>query len=137
MYHRRRQWKNHSEIPKIVSGYRIPVAASRPSEGTSDVMHPKGNNRTPDGLAGINAFVFRYIAPIEMTGVLMRIFSFSLVSWLGPQSPFMFVWIVNTADAVLLSWCAILKKDNAYTILNVFWVLVGVVGILRAGGLLH
>jgi hypothetical protein len=40
--------------------------------------------------------------------------SFSLVSWLGPQSPFVFVWIFNTADAVLLSWCAILKKDTAY-----------------------
>jgi len=100
-------------------------------------MHPKGDHTSPDGLAAINQFVFRYLAAIEMTGVLMRIFSFSLVSWLGPQSPFMFVWIFNTADAVLLSWCAILKKDNAYTILNVFWVLVGIVGILRAGGLLH
>jgi hypothetical protein len=98
-------------------------------------MHQKGYNTSPDGLAAINRFVFRYIAAIEMTGVLMRIFSFSLVSWLGPQSPFMFVWIFNTADALLLSWCAILKKDTAYTTLNVFWVLVGVVGILRAGGL--
>ena len=67
-----------------------------------------------------------------MTGVLMRIFSFSLVSWHGPQSPFLFVWIFNTTDAVVLSWCAILKKDSAYTMLNVFWIMVGVVGILRA-----
>ena len=100
-------------------------------------MYQRGYKRLPDGVAAINQFVFRYIAAIEMTGVLMRIFSFSLVSWLGPQSPFMFVWIFNTADAVLLSWCAILKKDTAYTTLNVFWVLVGVVGILRAGGLLR
>jgi hypothetical protein len=98
-------------------------------------MCQRGYKRLPDGVAAINHFVFRYISTIEMTGVLMRIFSFSLVSWLGPQSPFMFVWIFNTADAVLLSWCAILKKDTAYTTLNVFWVLVGVVGILRAGGL--
>jgi hypothetical protein len=34
-----------------------------------------------------------------MIGVLMRIFSFSLVSWLGPESPFLFVWAFNTADA--------------------------------------
>jgi hypothetical protein len=81
----------------------------------------------------INAFILRNIRGFEMTGVLMRIFSFSLVSWLGPSSPFMFVWIFNTADAILLSWCAILKKDQAYSLLNVFWILVGLVGILRVG----
>ncbi|MDD1625347.1 MAG: hypothetical protein LUO94_11370 [Methylococcaceae bacterium] len=80
----------------------------------------------------INSFVYTYIRFIEMVGVLMRIFSFSLVSWLGPESPFMFVWAFNTTDAVILSWCSILKKDNAYTLLNVFWVMVGIVGMLRA-----
>ncbi|OIP49836.1 MAG: hypothetical protein COZ12_00610 [Deltaproteobacteria bacterium CG_4_10_14_3_um_filter_60_8] len=67
----------------------------------------------------------------------MRIFSFSLVSWLGPASPFLFVWILNTIDAIILSWCAILKKDRAYTFLNVFWIMVGVIGILRAGNIIH
>lgn len=85
----------------------------------------------------INSFVRRYMSTIEMVGVLMRIFSFSLVSWLGPDSPFMFVWMFNTADAIMLSWCSILKKDKAYTMLNVFWIMVGVIGILRAGGFLH
>ncbi|MFZ3018365.1 MAG: hypothetical protein WA056_07915 [Gallionella sp.] len=85
----------------------------------------------------INSFVRRYMPTIEMVGVLMRIFSFSLVSWLGPASPFMFVWIFNTVDAVMLSWCSILKKDKAYTMLNTFWIMVGVIGILRAGGFLH
>ncbi len=80
----------------------------------------------------INSFVFEYIRFIEMLGVLMRIFSFSLVSWLGPESPFMFVWAFNTTDALILSWCSILKKDNAYTLLNVFWIMVGVVGMVRA-----
>ncbi|MBF0408642.1 MAG: hypothetical protein HQM10_14940 [Candidatus Riflebacteria bacterium] len=62
----------------------------------------------------------------------MRIFSFSLVSWLGPKSPFMFVWIVNTTDAIILSYCSLLKKDLAYTILNIFWIFVGLVGIYRS-----
>ena len=88
-------------------------------------------------MADINVFILRHIRAFEMTGVLMRIFSFSLVSWMGPDSPFLFVWIFNTIDAVLLSWCAILKKDQAYSLLNVFWVLVGIVGILRAGNILH
>ncbi len=81
-----------------------------------------------------NRFVRHHIKSIEMTGVLMRIFSFSLVSWLGPASPFMFVWVFNTIDAVMLSWCSALKNDAAYTLLNTFWILVGIIGILRAGG---
>lgn len=83
----------------------------------------------------MNTFVLKNIQVLEMVGVVMRIFSFSLVSWLGPSSPFLFVWAFNTTDAALLSWCSILRKDRAYTLLNVFWVLVGVVGILRASGL--
>ena len=85
----------------------------------------------------INLFILKHIRVIEMTGVLMRIFSFSFVSWLGPDSPFMFVWIFNTTDAIILSWCAILRRDQAYTVLNTFWILVGIVGILRAGQVLH
>ncbi|MUP46054.1 hypothetical protein E0K83_09895 [Gramella sp. BOM4] len=64
----------------------------------------------------------------------MRIFSFSLVSWLGEASPFLFVWIFNSVDAIILSWTAILKKDRAYTLLNAFWIAVGFVGILRSLG---
>jgi hypothetical protein len=85
----------------------------------------------------INSFILKYIRIIEMTGVLMRIFSFSFVSWLGPASPFMFVWILNTADAIILSWCSILKRNEAYTVLNTFWIIVGVVGILRASQMMH
>ncbi|MBP6826513.1 MAG: hypothetical protein KA165_08140 [Saprospiraceae bacterium] len=83
----------------------------------------------------INLFVLRNIKSVEMVGVLMRIFSFTLVSWMGPQSPFLFVWTFNTIDAVMLSWCSILKKDYAYTLLNVFWIMVGLVGIFRSIGL--
>ena len=84
----------------------------------------------------LNALIVANIATLEMTGVLMRIFSFSLVSWLGADSPFMFVWIFNTIDAIILSWCSALKKDRAYTLLNGFWILVGLVGILRAGNII-
>jgi hypothetical protein len=88
-------------------------------------------------VVAVNAFILKHIRVLELIGVLMRIGSFSLVSWLGPSSPFLFVWIFNTADAVLLSWCAVLKKDLAYTVLNVFWVVIGVVGIIRAGAPVH
>ena len=81
-----------------------------------------------------NEIVRRNLVSIEMAGVLMRISSFSLVSWLGPESPFLLVWLVNTVDAVMLSWCAVLKRDRAYIVLNLFWIGVGVVGIIRALG---
>ncbi|SKB45224.1 hypothetical protein [Daejeonella lutea] len=80
----------------------------------------------------MNQYILQNIRAFEMTGVMMRIISFTLVSWLGPESPFLFVWIFNTADAILLSWCSVLKKDKAYTLLNVFWIAVGVIGIWRA-----
>lgn len=82
-----------------------------------------------------NRFVSNHLKTIEMIGVVMRIFSFTLVSWLGPQSPFMFVWIFNTMDAVMLTWCAIIKRDAAYTLLNSFWICIGGIGIWRASGL--
>lgn len=85
-------------------------------------------------MTAVHDFVKRNIPQLEMAGVLMRIFCFTLVSWLGPASPFMLVWIINTADAILLTYCAMLKKDRAYTLLNAFWILVGIVGIARAGG---
>lgn len=85
----------------------------------------------------LNDGVSRNIRAIEMIGVLMRIFSFSLVSWLGPQSPFLFVWAFNTCDAVMLSWCSLIKKDPAYILLNIFWIGVGIVGMIRASGLVQ
>ena len=83
----------------------------------------------------LNRWILRHIKPIEMIGVLMRITSFSLVSWLGPKSPFLFVWVFNTTDAVLLTWCSLLKKDTAYSVLNLFWILIGAIGIARSCGL--
>jgi len=88
-------------------------------------------------LGTANGVILRHMRAIEMICVLVRIFSFSLVSWLGPASPFFFVWAFNTADAVMLSWCALLRKDPAYTLLNLFWVGVGIVGMYRATGFGH
>ena len=85
-------------------------------------------------LSSPSAFLRLHIRKFEMVGVLMRITSFSIVSWLGPHSPFLFVWIFNTMDALLLSWCSVLRRDPAYSLLNIFWIGVGAVGISRAMG---
>ncbi len=80
----------------------------------------------------LNNAVTCHLRQMEMIGVLMRIVSFSLVSWMGPESPFVFVWAFNTVDAILLTWCALIRKDAAYTVLNVFWIGIGIVGMVRA-----
>ena len=81
-----------------------------------------------------NDWLRERIQAVEIAGVIVRIISFSVVSWLGPASPFLLVWTVNTVDAVVLTWCSSVKRDPAYLLMNVFWVLVGVVGLLRASG---
>lgn len=85
----------------------------------------------------INQWIFKHITQVEMVGVLMRIASFGTVSWLGKDSLFLAVWIINTIDALLLTWCALLKKDKAYTVLNLFWIGVGIVGIVKALPSMH
>ena len=88
-------------------------------------------------LKAVNTFIKNNIKTIEMVGVIMRITSFSLVSWFGPESPFQFVWTFNTIDAIILSWCSIIKHDRAYSLLNLFWIFVGIIGLLRASGMIH
>jgi hypothetical protein len=84
----------------------------------------------------VNEFMLTNVRIFEMIGVVMRISSFSLVSWLGAKSPFIFVWIFNTIDAILLSYCSVLRKDKAYSMLNIFWIAIGIIGILRATGIM-
>lgn len=85
-------------------------------------------------LVRLNSWVRLHHKGLEMVGVLMRIASFATVSWMGEKSPFLIVWVVNTADAILLSWCSMVRRDAAYTLLNLFWILVGIVGVARAMG---
>lgn len=84
----------------------------------------------------INKYILDHIKTIEMVGVIVRIISFSIVSWFGSKSPYMFVWIVNSMDAIVLCWCAILRKNVAYSVLNIFWILVGIMGIARSTGII-
>ena len=99
-----------------------------------DYMWTYGEIHGASKMNKILDYINAHLSQMEMIGVIMRIISFSLVSWLGPASPFMFVWIFNTIDAILLTYCASIRKDPAYTLLNGFWILVGLIGIARAGG---
>ena len=85
----------------------------------------------------MNKLTLRMVRALEMVGVVLRIASFGAVGWLGGASPWALVWLVNTAAALLLLRCAIFRRDMAYSVLNFFWVLVGVVGMVRTTDLLR
>ncbi|MEI6184574.1 MAG: hypothetical protein WCP65_03540 [Bacteroidota bacterium] len=76
------------------------------------------NNRTLNILEGI--------------GVGMRILSFTALSIMGKSTPFLALWLINTFDAILLTYCAIVRKNNSYIVLNLFWILVGLIGIYNS-----
>ena len=71
----------------------------------------------------------KWIELLEGFGVAMRIFSFGMLSILNEKTPFLTMWIINTIDAVILTWCAWERSNRAYMLLNFFWLIVGAVGI--------
>jgi hypothetical protein len=66
---------------------------------------------------------------LENIGVVMRILAFGTLSLMGPDTPFLYMWIWNTIDAIILTYAAWERNNRAYLILNIFWMLVGLVGI--------
>ena len=73
-----------------------------------------------------------YIEVLELIGVIMRIGSFGMLSIMGPKTPFLTMWIINTVDAVILTYCATKRLNKAYVILNIFWLIVGAIGIYNS-----
>ena len=69
---------------------------------------------------------------LEGIGVVIRISTFGMLSVMGKDTPFLTMWIINTADAVLLTYCAWERGNRPYTIMNIFWLIVGVVGIYNS-----
>jgi hypothetical protein len=66
---------------------------------------------------------------MEHIGVAMRMIAFGTLSIMGPDTPFLYMWIWNTIDAVILTYAAWERDNKAYIILNAFWCIVGLVGI--------
>ena len=65
----------------------------------------------------------------EGIGVGMRILAFGMLSVLNKDTPFLWMWIINTFDAIILTYCAHRRENRPYMVLNLFWLLVGLVGI--------
>ncbi len=58
---------------------------------------------------------------LEGIGVIMRIMAFGLLSVMGRDTPFLWMWIWNTIDAAILTFCA-WKRDNRPYIIKHFLV---------------
>jgi phosphoglycerol transferase MdoB-like AlkP superfamily enzyme len=69
---------------------------------------------------------------LEGIGVVMRIMAFGMLSILGKDTPFLWMWIWNSVDAVILTYCAWERDNRPYILLNLFWLIVGVVGIYNS-----
>jgi hypothetical protein len=66
---------------------------------------------------------------LEGIGVVMRILAFGMLSLLNKDTPFLAMWIINTIDAVILTYCAWERNNRPYILLNTFWLIVGLIGI--------
>ena len=66
---------------------------------------------------------------LELIGVVMRVMAFGTLSIMGPDTPFLAMWIWNTIDAIILTYASWERDNRAYLILNIFWMIVGIVGI--------
>ena len=71
----------------------------------------------------------KHVKLLENIGVVMRVLAFGTLSIMGPGTPFLLMWIWNTIDAIILTYAAWERGNKAYLILNIFWMLVGIVGI--------
>lgn len=69
---------------------------------------------------------------LEITGVMMRILAFGFLSVMGKETPFLWLWVWNTLDAGLLTYCAVVRRNRPYILLNTFWMIVGIVGIVNS-----
>lgn len=69
---------------------------------------------------------------LEGIGVVMRIFSFAMLAVMGKETPLLTMWIINTIDAVVLTYCAWERNNRPYILLNTFWLIVGAVGIYNS-----
>jgi hypothetical protein len=74
----------------------------------------------------------RLLERLEGIGVLMRILAFGVLSVMGEDTPFLWMWIWNSIDAVLLTYCAHQRGNKPYILLNAFWLVVGVIGIYNS-----
>jgi hypothetical protein len=71
----------------------------------------------------------KWIELLEGIGVIMRIIAFGTLSIMGADTPFLWMWIWNSIDAVILTYAAWERDNKSYILLNFFWLIVGIVGI--------
>ena len=71
----------------------------------------------------------KWIELLEGIGVIMRIVAFGTLSIMGPNTPFLWMWIWNSVDAVILTYAAWERNNKSYILLNFFWLIVGIIGI--------
>jgi hypothetical protein len=55
-----------------------------------------------------------------------------MLSVMGKDTPFFWMWVWNTIDAIILTYCAWERDNKPYILMNTFWLIVGAVGIYNS-----
>ena len=71
----------------------------------------------------------RWINFWEGIGIAIKILAFGMLSILNKDTPFLTMWILTTVDAIILTYCAWRRGNRPYITLNLFWLIIGLVGI--------
>ena len=74
----------------------------------------------------------KIITLLETIGVIMRILAFGMLSILNKDTPFLLMWVWNTIDAAILTYCSWERDNKPYMLLNIFWLIVGAIGIYNS-----
>jgi hypothetical protein len=69
---------------------------------------------------------------MEGIGVVMRFAAFGMLSIMGKDTPFFWMWVWNTFDAMILTYCAWERDNKPYILMNFFWLIVGAIGIYNS-----
>ena len=74
----------------------------------------------------------RTLVTLETIGIAVRISTFTMLSILNKDTPFLLMWTLNTVDAILLTYCSWERGNKPYLAMNIFWLIVGIVGIYNS-----
>lgn len=71
----------------------------------------------------------KWLETLEGFGVGLRILGISVISILGADTPFAYIWGLQLVSAIILLWCAWKRFNRPYIILNGFYCLISIYGL--------
>jgi hypothetical protein len=74
----------------------------------------------------------KWIETLEGFGVGIRIIGIATISIMGSETPFGPIWVAQFISALLLTWCSWKRMNRPYIVLNGFYTLISLWGIVNS-----